>query len=111
METQQQVFVDATVYILQLSPEKMDKDNQRLFKAYLMQIIDSIKEQDRLLVIEVYFYEKILMEGEEAKDDQMVENLKNSIGQIMKLVTNGYNLLEPEHSTKYPLQQVEILMP
>ena len=75
-----------------------------------MQIIESIKEQDRLLVIEVYFYEKIVMEGE-AKDDQMVGNLKNSIEQIMKLVTNGYNLLEPEHSTKYPLQQVEILMP
>ena len=68
-----------------------------------MQIIESIKEQDRLLVIEVYFYEMILMEGEEPKDDQMVGNLKNSIGQIMKLVTNAYNLLEPEHSTKYPL--------
>jgi hypothetical protein len=37
--------------------------------------------------------------------------LSKNLQKLSRIICNGYNLLEPEHATFYPLQQLEILVP
>ena len=38
-------------------------------------------------------------------------SLKDNIDLLFKLFSNGYNLLEPEHSTKNPILSIDFVAP
>lgn len=48
------------------------------------------------VIIEIYFED---------------ESIRENIDLLFKLFANGYNLLEPEHSQKYPMLGIDILIP
>ena len=50
------------------------------------------------IVLEVFF------------NEQEFFPLEEQLGLIVKMLVNGYNLLEPEHSRHFPLMKLEILM-
>jgi hypothetical protein len=65
-------------------------------KCLLFEVIRRTETQH--LVLEVFFDESFLP-------------LEDKIGLVVKMLVNGYNLLEPEHSRHFPLLKLEILLP
>lgn len=57
--------------------------------------------------MEAYFFESLDNTDATTQSDK----LKADLGMLQKIFINGYNILEPEHSKKYPLQEVDILAP
>ena len=84
------------LYILQITQEKMNKDSMKTLKCLLFEMIRMTKTEH--IVLEVWF-------GDE------FQPVDEQLGLIVKMLVNGYNLLEPEHSRHFPLLKLEILLP
>jgi len=77
------------LYILQITRSKLNHDMMKMLKCLLCYILSTTKSEH--LVLEVHY------------DVDEFDPLPSYIGLILKLLVNGYNLLEPEHSKDFPL--------
>ena len=69
----------------------------KILKCLLLHIIRTSNLQD--IVVEVYL--------DESEFFPLEENLEI----ILKMLVTGYNLTEPEHSSTFPLVQIDIFWP
>ena len=84
------------VYLLQITKEKLCNDAMKLLKCLLMYILRT--SQSKHIILEVYFNEEF-------------NPIENHTELVLKMLVNGYNLLQPEHSKDFPLTSLEILFP
>jgi len=69
----------------------------RTLKCLLLHILRTTELQR--VVIEVYL------------DEQDFSPFSDQLGLIIKMLTTGYNLTEPEHSHEFPMVKIDLLMP
>ena len=75
----------------------LHKEAMVKLKCLLFEVIHRTKTN--YIVLEVFF------------DETEFFPLEEQLGLIVKMLVNGYNLLEPEHSRHFPLLKLEILLP
>ena len=59
------------------------------------------------IIIEAWIFDDI----ENLESSKLLVSVKCDITKLSKIVCNGYNLMEPEHSQRFTMQKLEILMP
>ena len=62
-------------------------------------MFEKAKGTDTLAVVEVYFVDVI----GNSETHNYEKNLEEHMDRLQKILINGYNLLEPDHSSKYTL--------
>ena len=92
---------DAIVYILQLTPLKLSNpESQALWKSYILHLFEKAKDNDKnLVIVEVYLVDDI---GND-ETHNYEKNLEEHMDRLLKILINGYNMMEPDHSGKYTL--------
>jgi len=83
--------------MLQITTSMLNKEAMLKLKCLLFEVIRRTKTNH--IVLEVFF------------DETEFFPLEEQLGLIVKMLVNGYNLLEPEHSRHFPLLKLEILLP
>eukprot|EP00347_Sterkiella_histriomuscorum_P023330 403335061 len=80
------------LYILRITKDKLNSEHMKRIKCLLFYILERVTKN---LVIEIKF------------DEEFDLNFQF----IQRVLTNSYNLLEPEHSKVCPLKQIDVVMP
>ena len=89
-------FDTKILYLLQVTKSKLNSEDMFLLKALLTYILNTTGTQH--LLVEVYF-------------EQDLEPIEDHMSLVLKMLTNAYNLLEPEQSKSFPLVSIDYLFP
>ena len=80
-----------------MTRDKISEESMKILKCLLLHIIRTSNLQ--YIVVEVYL------------DESEFFPLKENLEIILKMLVTGYNLTEPEHSSTFPLVQIDIFWP
>ena len=92
-----QSAVKRALYILQITRDKLSEESMKVLKCLLFYILRTTDLKS--IVVEIYF------------DESEFSPVEDQLELILKVLLTGYNLTEPEHSSQFPLVQIDILLP
>mmetsp|Transcript_3772 Transcript_3772/g.6439 ORF Transcript_3772/g.6439 Transcript_3772/m.6439 type:complete len:124 (+) Transcript_3772:44-415(+) len=110
-------LLKSQVYLLQLTAEKVNSDQSNRHLKVLKRILLWMFEQNRVnadnrgrIIVEVYLSQDTV-DAHHSPEHGQSGIMGDDARFMQSLFTQAYNLVEPEHSEKYPLQILEILSP
>ena len=86
------------LYFLQITKDKLSTSSFKIIKQLLNHILKITNSQH--IIMETYF-----------EPTDFGQDITNHLTDIVGLIVNGYNLLEPEHCQNFPLVKLDILLP